>query len=729
MPRVEMTHRQRQNRRRRSRPRFRHRFLLSVALLVAVGVIAGLSLVGYIVAIAASAPNINQLKPIDQGASSEIFAADGSSLGYVQSLVVRTPAHWADIPVNLRRATIAIEDKRFYEHGGVDYEGIFRAAVKNLQSGKTLQGGSTITQQLVRALYIQSPKRDFKRKIREAKMASELEKQQTKTWILGQYLNDVPYGTVGGRTAIGVEAAAETYFGKHVKDLTLPESALLAGLPQAPSLYNPIQNPSGALQRRNEVLQSMAASHYISEADATEASTAPLGLRPGKLYFRRREPYFFDYVQEQVIEHYGAGVYKKGGLKIYTTIDPRLQDAARKAIRTNLYAPDDPSSAIVSIDPATGYIRAMASSGNYGSRNFNLASQGQRQPGSAFKTMVLATAIREGMDPNSTVYVSKPLTLFLPKYGAWKVKTYGDTYGGPMTVTEATLKSDNTVYAQLDLDVGPKKVAETAHMMGITSHLDGYPGEGLGGLRLGVSPLEIADAYATLSAGGIHSQPQAIRRVVFSGGKADDIGKPRRNRVFSDGVAQAVTQVLEQNIQRGTATAAGYGCPAAAKTGTTDNFKDAWLVGYTPKLATSVWVGYPTPREMRSVHGISVAGGTIPAQIWHDYMSVGNSTCGSFPSATQPVQFNAFYGAHSANGMRPYGRYYGGYRSSRYRSGTSFRGGTSRSYDPRLYAGPRQGPPRGVPPAPPTTGGGGGTAGGGPGGGPATGGTPPAPPH
>src|SRR4051812_40511192 len=324
-----MTHRQRQLRKRRGRGSVGRRALLAFGLVVAVALLAALSVVGWIISVAATAPNIDQLKPIDKGASSVIYAADGSRLGYVQAAQVRTPIQWNEMPRTIRGATVAIEDKRFYTHGGIDLEGIIRSAMKNAASGKTLQGGSTITQQLVRQLYIRDPKRDLKRKIREAKMAEELETEHSKTWILHEYLNDVPYGTVGGRTAIGIEAAAETYFGKHAKDLHLAESALLAGLPQAPSQYNPLQNPSAALDRRNEVLKAMEASGYITPEQAFKAQNARLGLHPGNLYTKRREPYFFDYVQELLIEKYGAGVYRQGGLKVYTTIEPKLQEAGR----------------------------------------------------------------------------------------------------------------------------------------------------------------------------------------------------------------------------------------------------------------------------------------------------------------------------------------------------------------------------------------------------------------
>ena len=717
-----MSHRQRQARRGRGRTRSRNPIALGILLLFSAIALGGLSVVGYVAATAASAPNLGELKAIDKGSSSLILAADGSRLGYVQSDEVRTPIPEHQMPEDVRDATVSIEDERFFEHDGVDYEAIVRAGVKNITSGETVQGGSTITQQLVRALYIKDAQRNFDRKIREAKLASEFEKRHSKQYILKEYLNSVPYGTVNGRTAIGIEAAAETYFSKHARDLTLSEAALLAGLPQAPSQYNPFRSPQAAIERRNEVLTKMAENGYISRRRANRAAQTSLGLEQGRRYTTKREPYFFDFVSEQLIERYGVAVYRRGGLKVHTTIDPRLQEAGRNAINNQLNLPGDPSSAVVAIDPATGYIKAMASSGTYGDRSFNLAAQGHRQPGSAFKTMVLTTAIRKGVDPNSTFYTSKPLSLDIEGYGPWKVQTYDKSYGGTMDLVQATLKSDNTVYAQLDVDLGPKEVRETAKLMGITTKLDAVPSEGLGGLRLGVSPLEMANAYATLAAGGIRSKPKAIKRVEFTDGKSDDLGKPERKRVFPDGVAYEVTKILEQNVQSGTGTKASIGCPAAGKTGTTDNFNDAWFVGYTPKLATSVWVGYPNAlQEMRGVHGIDVAGGTFPAQIWHDFMVVAKgSDCDSFPTPEDPVEFSPFHGKHSSTGRarsgpsiynEPYGD-------------TSAGGGDYSGYDPRLYAQPPQSPAPVTPtppqaptpapsPSPPPGGGGGGSPGGG----------------
>jgi penicillin-binding protein 1A len=694
-----VTYRQRK---RNHRARKRSKILLGLTVLGLLVGIAFLSAISYVLAISATAPALSSLKPIDQGTSSIVYAADGSSLGYIQSDEIRTPIRLSRIPESLRAATIAIEDERFYRHEGIDYEAIARAAWKDVKAGRTIEGGSTITQQLVRNLYV-GRERTFQRKVREAKLATELENKHSKDWILESYLNSVAYGTVDGQTAIGVQAAAQTFFSKDAHDLNLEESALLAGLPQAPSELNPFQNPKGALERRNEVLRKMANLGYISESRAREAVGASLGVERGDLYTRIREPFFFDYVKQELIDKFGVNTVRKGGLKVYTTIYPKLQKAAREAIDSSLPYPDDPSSAIVAIDPRTGYIRAMASSSGY-KKQFNLAAQGHRQPGSAFKTFVLATAIKRGVNPYSTRYVSKPLDLKTTAFGPWKVQTYDQTYGGSMDLVRATLRSDNTVYAQLDLDLGPKSVAETAKEMGITTKLDGYPAEGLGGLTRGVSPLEMANAYATLASGGIRNKPIAIRRVVFSDGEAENLGKPERERVLPEPVAYEVTKILKQNVQSGTGTRANIGCPSAGKTGTTDNFNDAWYVGYTPRFSVAAWVGYPNAlREMRSVHGISVAGGTFPAQIWHKFMQVAKgSACGDFTRPSTSMRWSSFFGKYSTQGNYTSGSYSYGYGTTtpqttdqspdkakgKSKGRDETKGGGYGGYDPRLYETP-----------------------------------------
>ena len=708
-----MTYRQRKSRRRRHAGGTSGKFLLALGVLATFCLIGVLSVAGYVLAIASSAPELSELKADDKGEVSAVFAADGTRLGFVQSDVLRRVVPFEDMPRAMRQATVSIEDERFYKHQGVDFNAIIRAGIKNLESGKTVQGGSTITQQLVRALYIKDPKRDFERKIREAKLASELEEKRSKRWILNEYLNSVPYGTVGGRTAIGAQAAAVTFFDKNVDDLNLAESALLAGLPQAPSEYNPFRNRHAARERRNEVLAQMLENGYITHAEYREAVDKPIKLKRGTRYTTRLEPYFFDYVQEELIERYGVGVVRRGGLKIHTTIQPGMQEKAREAIYAYYGDPAGPASAIVAIDPTNGKIRAMAASGgSYGDRRFNLAAQGHRQPGSAFKTFVLTAAVLKGIDPDSTSYTSKPLALDVGDLEPWEVRTFGDSYIGNVSLTRATLSSDNTVYAQLIMDIGPKAVCKAAKLLGITTKLDCYPAEGLGGLTRGVTSLEMASAYGTLAAGGVRRRPTGIEKVVFPDGKSEKFADPKGKRVMTDGQAYEITRILQMNVTSGTGTAAGYGCPAAGKTGTTDEAKDAWFVGYTPKLSTAVWVGYPDA----GVAMPGAQGGTYAAPVWHAFMLPAHGEfCDDFPAPTEPFQSSPISGKYASSGgysssSSSSGYYYDDYDES---NGTSDgTGGTG--YDPNLYeSAPQQEPDVQAPPAqeelapaPPTEGGG-----------------------
>jgi penicillin-binding protein 1A len=613
----DLEHLLRRTRRRRElgkkRRKRRTALLLAAMLLVVLALVA--SGVGSVAAFRSSC-DLNSLRPVEIGQNSFVFAANGALLGSIPAERNRTPVGLKQISPWTLRATIAIEDHRFYTHGGVDYEGIIRAAWKDLRAGEVVQGGSTITQQLVRNLYI-SKERTFKRKLKEACLAIKLSRRWSKDRILTEYMNQVYYGN----HAYGIEAAAQTYFSEPARKLTLRQAALLAGLPQAPSTYDPLHRPAAALERRDAVLRAMAQYDYITPARYRQAiAQRKLGLRPGKLYTRIREPYFFSYVRDQLIAEYGSNTVRSGGLRVYTTIDPRLQLAAAKAIRDTLYLRDDPAAAVVSINPADGAIRAMTAvtPGRTGNQ-FNLVAQARRQPGSTFKVFVLTAAIEQGMNPSSTYYVSAPFHYQPDPYtSAWDVQTYDHSYSGSSSVTSATLRSDNTVYAQLTLDVGPEKVAEMAHRLGIVSALDIVPAMGLGADA--ISPLEEASAFATLAAGGIYSKPMAIRKVVLANRKVDTDagwGRPQRRRAISDGVAYEVTRILEENMLEGTGIGAYFGRPAAGKTGTTDNHADAWFSGYVPQLEATVWVGYPQGEiPMENVHGIAVAGGTFPATIW-----------------------------------------------------------------------------------------------------------------
>jgi penicillin-binding protein 1A len=616
----------------------------AVIAVVAIGVIAVTS---WVLDVAADAPPLSSCKEVKKRGNTTVYAADGTRLGRVASNETHIPAPIERIPKLLQQATVAIEDQRFYEHGARDDEGIARAVFKNLEAGEAVEGGSTITQQLVRNLCIPNPERSYERKIIEVKLAEEYFERHSRREILGSYLNVATYGTVEGATAVGVGAAARIYFSKPVAKLGLAESALLAGLPQAPSQYNPIFNPEAAKTRRDQVLRQMAKQGYVSAERARAAQRGGLRLDVSEGFFEHREPYFFDYVESALIEEYGARLVRQGGLEVHTTIDLGLQDVGLAAMRSSLPYSTDPSAALVSIDPRNGHVRAMVSSADYGSTQFNLAAQGRRQPGSTFKTFVLTAAIKQGIDPYSTYYTSKPLSLDLPEWGHWEVATADEGYQGTINLHQATVSSDNTVFAQLDLDVGPRSVAQTAKSLGITSELDGIPAEGIGGLRIGVSPLEMADAYATLAAGGTHRRPVSIERVVFPNGRVDRPQRPRPEPAVSPAVAWEVTRLLRANITEGTGTAASTGCAGqAGKTGTTDEYTDAWFTGYQPNLATAVWVGYPESNEisMTSVHGRTVFGGTFPAEIWHALYAEGGVPCEEFVEPEEKIQWAPYYG-------------------------------------------------------------------------------------
>jgi penicillin-binding protein 1A len=622
-----------------------------VALLIAV-----LAAISWGLKVAHSEKPVRDLKRHVSGGLSSVYAANGERLGFIQADVLRTPVGWNSIPASLRDATVAIEDQRFYKHDGVDFEGIIRAALKDLSNGQALQGASTITMQLMRNLYLGSDRRTLKQKIIEAKLALEYEEEHSKRFILTEYLNSVPYGTVGGQTAVGVQAASRVFFNKPASQLDLQQAALLAGLPQAPSQYNPFSDPSEAKRRRNEVLSKMAQLHYISKAQADAAEHAGLEVEHGTFYQQRKEEFFFEYVRELLDRRYGRQAVQLGGLKVYTTIDLHMQHLARKAIAEVLNQPEDPAAAIVTINPANGDIEAMAESEKYGQSQYNLAADGHRQPGSTFKAIDLADALSRGIDPNSTIYDSHTLAPgWLPGYPTYGVKTFGGEQNGAINLVQATLKSDNTVYAQLAADLGESTITEMARKMGVVSPLQSYAAEALGGLHLGVTPLEMANVYATLADGGWRNTPIAITKVVFPDGHVDsNWGRPHRTKVLSEAVTGEETRILHLNTQSGTAANSAIACPTAAKTGTTSEFIDAWLDGYNSEYSTVVWMGYPNKRvSMTSVHGEVQQGAALPSVIWRDYMSgvVESHPCAPLHESSTGISFQPFYGKFAATGL------------------------------------------------------------------------------
>ncbi|MGH2914651.1 MAG: transglycosylase domain-containing protein [Solirubrobacteraceae bacterium] len=655
-----MSRRERQRRRRRNRGSPLKRFFAMTAVLVAGGAAVGaMALAGWVVKVANSAPSLASMKAFHPGSPSEIFASNGTSLGYIWAPDVHYTLTDAQIPALVKHATVAIEDRRFYQHGALDYQGIVRAAIKDaLGNGSELQGASTLTMQLIDNLYLQNVRktRDIKYKIDQAKLAMQLYAKHNKEWILDGYLNNVPYGAVGGQSAYGIAAAAKLFFDRSVQRLTLPQAALLAGLPQAPTPYNPYVYPDAARARRQEVLQAMVTAGYIDQAQADQANAAPLGLKHDESYLVQKDPYVFQYIRQQA----AADLCPRSpancpalneGVKIYTTIDLRKQQLALKAIASNesLRAQQNPTygtaaAGLASIDTANGHILAIASSSSYRQTKFDYATSALRQPGSSFKVFALMTLIHDyDGDPNKTYYVSKLLPAgWLSVDPSWQVHTAELTYQGTINITRATIISDNTVFAQLSADLGWDKFDATAHAMGITSPLDGNPSEVIGGLRVGVSPLQMADAYTTLADGGVHIPATIIGKVVFPDGSVRNFGNPPRTRVFPYDEAYEGTSVLKQVITSGTGTAAEYGCPAAGKTGTANLLENAWFVGYTPRMATAVWVGYPQGNEPMA----QGYGGTLAAPIWRAYMQpASGSYCGDWRAPAIPFQGTQFLGS------------------------------------------------------------------------------------
>jgi penicillin-binding protein 1A len=627
--------------RQKQRPRRRRRALVVLAIAVPLVVLAATAAGGAVYF--GSSCDLSTLRPVRQADSSLVYGANGSLIGVLPALENRTAVVPSAISPWMSKATVAIEDRRFYQHGGIDPVGILRALVADVTAGRIVQGGSTITQELVRNLYL-SRERTLQRKVVEACLAVKLARTWTKDRILTAYLNDVYYGN----HAYGIEAAAETYFSVPASRLTLEQAAILAGLPQAPSYDDPLHNPAAALVRRDEVLRALRRSGDITEAQyANVVHDRSLHLRPSPAY-ASSEPYFVGYVENVLQQAYGAATVRAGGLKIYTTIQPRLQRAAGRALSQELYERHDPAGAIVSIDPATGAIRAMAAAtpGTPG-YEFNLVTTAERQAGSTFKPIVLAAAVADGMNPWATHYLSAPF-YYAPLQ--WRVRTYDGSYAGPETVAAATLQSDNTVYARLALDVGPESIVAMAQKLGVQSRLQPTPSLALG--TGAVTPLDMASAYATLAAGGVYSRPLAVRRVVFADGKTDaGWGQVQRTRVIPDWVAATVTRVLEENMLHGTGVGAHVpGRIDAGKTGTTDDYADAWFCGYTPSLEATVWIGRPKGEiPMLDVHGAVVSGPTLPATVWRLFMeqALADSPTLDFASPVSPAQFAPWTGRYA----------------------------------------------------------------------------------
>ncbi len=554
--------------------------------------------------------------------SSQVFDSHGRLITTLHSDQNRLPIDINKVPQNLQNAFIAAEDNRFYEHIGIDPIGIFRAIFANLTNRGIAQGGSTITQQLAKNAFL-SQEQTLKRKIQEAMLALEIEHKYSKKEILEMYMNQIYFG----QGAYGIQTAAKTYFNKDVNELTLTQCAMLAGLPKSPNYYSPFNNLNEAKKRKNVVLDQMVKYGYVSAAEAEDAKNQDLGLSKSH-QSKEADEYasFIDYVSQQVAKKYGDDALYKEGLKIYTTMDVDKQHAAVRAMRNlpNNYTDENgltqPQAAIVSIDPKTGHILAMV--GGRGQDSFNRASMAVRQPGSAFKPFVYLTALQHDMTPDTTMD-DQPVT-----YGSWSPKNAGGSYSGTMALSDALAHSVNTIAVQLADKVGTKNIIANAKKMGITTldAKDDNLAMALGGLTKGVTPLEMASAYGTFANKGVHVKPTAIVKILDRNGNvledASTLEKEEtKTRVMSEREAYEMTTMLEGVIDHGTGTAAAIGRPAAGKTGTTDDNKDAWFVGYTPDIVTAVWIGDDT-----GSHSLGeIYGGTIPAEIWKDYMSSATS--------------------------------------------------------------------------------------------------------
>lgn len=550
-------------------------------------------------------------------AVSQIYDANGKVIYTTASAEHRIPVTYDKIPKQVRAAFISIEDNRFYEHSGIDYRGTLRALVSNIL-GHEVQGGSTITQQLAKNAFL-TQERTFTRKIKEAFLAKQLENKYTKDQILTMYLNRIYFG----EGAYGVESAALTYFGKHVNELDLAEAASLAAIPKSPNYFDPLENPKANKERQEVVIDQMLRYGHITQAEAQKAKAEKLALVKGHPGGRKADPdgYFYDYVIQEVIEKFGADAVYKGGLKIYTTLDSKMQQDAVEALR---YLPaifkNDPDHLIqpqvglVAIDPQTGYIKAMI--GGRGQDKFNRAVLAVRQPGSAFKPFVYLTAMDKGMTA-ADIVEDKPIDI-----NGYQPHNYSYKNYGKVTLRTALERSMNIPAVLVAQKVGTDSILRNAKLLGITTLVESGPyadtnlAMALGGLTKGVTPLDMATAFGTIANNGVYTQPFAIIKVLDRNGKIIYEHKNYSKQVVKATAAYQTTDMLKGVLIRGTAGGAGVGRPAAGKTGTTDDWKDAWFVGYTPNLSCAVWVGDDRSRSM----GV-MTGSMAPLNIWHAFMS------------------------------------------------------------------------------------------------------------
>ncbi len=587
-------------------------------------------MLGLAAALAATACSVEPLPDpgMGEGAlTTTVYAADGSVLARWHAGENRTLVTYEQIPRHVADAVVAIEDERFWEHGGVDVRAMIRALVRNIEAGEVVEGGSTITQQYLKNVLLTSNV-TVDRKLQEAVLALRLEEDLPKEQILERYLNTVYFG----HGAYGIGTAAEAYFGKEVGDLTLAEAALLAGAIRSPGTTDPFRDPEAAMQRRDLVITKLLELGWINAEEAEAARAEPLRLAPADAGDEVRYPYFVEEVKRLLLDDTRLAPTQeeryhllfRGGLEIHTTLDPGLQAIAEAAV-DDILPPDGPSAALVAIDPRTGHVLAMVGGRDFydtaaPSAQFNLATQGRRQPGSAFKPFVLAAAAEQGYRLDKMMTAGQTVTIDTPS-GPWVVANYNDSVFPNLTLLEATVFSVNVVFARLIDQVGPEAVAEAARAAGITSELTPLHSLALGSEE--VSVLEMASAYGTFAADGVHVDPILVTSIDDADGVNVYEAVPAVTEAFDRSVATEVTAALTEVVRRGTGQQARIGRPTAGKTGTSQQHHDAWFVGYTGELVAAVWVGFPdaqVPLEYPATP-YTITGGTWPAQIWAGFAS------------------------------------------------------------------------------------------------------------
>lgn len=608
--------------RRERKTRWRRVVAIGLVATVASLLLVVLLSAGLAYAYAASAlkglPDVDEPGAFDVAQPTKVYSADGKLLAnfYLEN---REIVQMSQISSDLANAVVAVEDERFYDHNGVDFVGIARAIFIDITTMSTKEGASTITQQYVRNTILVSERYKITaaRKIREMYLAYEFEKRHNKSEVLEAYLNTVYFGD----GAYGAEAASLAYFAKHANELTIAEAALLSGLPQSPLRLNPYYNMEGAKSRQRWVLGRMVANGYITqqEADAAAAENIVLSKKVDPNQGIYDCAYFVSYVRKQLLTQYPDSLIFKGGLKVYTSIDTRMQRAAEKAVKKTLPYAKDPDAALVSIDPHSGHIIAMYGGRNYTSSSYNYATQGKRQAGSSFKVFTLVTALEKGIPPSRPMNASSPARI--PTRPVWIVNNSEGSGKGYITLSAATRGSVNCVFARLIWELGADEVAATAKRMGITSPIPALPSITLG--TAPVSPLEMASAFGTLANDGVLVKPTPITKIVGPDGAVMFEANAAGSRILTEKIAWAATQQLMGVVSGGTATRARIsGREIAGKTGTAQNYQDAWFVGYTPQLSTAVWMGYSEGSiPMRNVHGQRAFGGTFCAPIWRTFMA------------------------------------------------------------------------------------------------------------